>query len=302
MDEWLAAVEKDTRDVPLAQKIIEDKPRVARATAARRRRAATCPPSVCDATVQSYSDPRIEAGMPLDRRHDQVRAQAAAQSHYLPLQFTDAEREALQGAFPTGVCDYSKPGVDRVPTVPWLTYKDGPGGEPLGEVPKSVPAAGALAAAPGGSLVDVRVKAPRLASDSLRGRRIRLRIRGKKGLAAISHFVLQYRRTGRGTRKAYTTLRARLAKSTTRVRFKRGKIGETYLFRITAIGASGKRSAFHHSRTVFPYDDRGKGRRYSRGWRRVKSKRAWLGGYSRTSRPGAALNLPKNRNAAAAST
>jgi hypothetical protein len=139
--------------------------------------------------------------------------------------------------------------------------------------------------------LDVRVKAPRLASDSLRGRNIRLRIHGKKGLPAISHFVLQYRRTGRGSKRVYRTLRARLAKSTRYVRFRKGRIGETYLFRITAVGAGGKRSPFHHSRTVFPYDDRGKGRRYSRGWRRVKNGRAWLGGYSQTSRRGATLSF-----------
>jgi hypothetical protein len=139
--------------------------------------------------------------------------------------------------------------------------------------------------------IDVRVKAPRLASDSLRGRRIRLRIRGKKGLPAISHFVLQYRRTGRGTKRVYKTLRPRLAKSTKRVTFKKGKVGQTYLFRITAIGTNGKRSVFHHSRTVFPYDDQGKGRHYSRGWRRVKNGRAWLGGYSQTSRRGATMRF-----------
>ena len=42
-----------------------------------------------------------------------------------------------QSAFPSGVCDYSKPGVDRVPTVPWLSYADGPGGKPLGAVPQA---------------------------------------------------------------------------------------------------------------------------------------------------------------------
>jgi hypothetical protein len=137
----------------------------------------------------------------------------------------------------------------------------------------------------------VSVKSPRLASDSRRGRAITLKIRDKKGLANITHYVLQYRRTGRGTKRAYTTLRSRLAKTAKRVTFKNGRFGETYLFRITAIGAGGKRSAFRHSRTVFPYDDRGKGRHYSSGWRRIKSRRAWLGGYSQSSRPGATLNF-----------
>ena len=54
------------------------------------------------------------------------------------------------------------------------------------------------------------------------------------------------------------------------------------------------------ARIVFPYDDRGKRRRYSSAWTRVKSKRAWRGGYTQTSARGATLRF-KTR-AAAAST
>ena len=140
------------------------------------------------------------------------------------------------------------------------------------------------------SSVDVKVRSPRLASDSRRGRNIRLRVVDKTGLPAISHFLLQYRRTGRGTKKTYRTLRPRLAKGATSVKFK-GKAGETYLFRIAAIGTGGERSNFRYSRTAFPYDDRGKGRQYSRGWRKVKNSRAWLGGYTQSSRSGATLNF-----------
>jgi hypothetical protein len=297
VDEWLANVEKDPRDMPLGKKIIEDKPESLQDRCTNGA-GTDLPTAECDTIVESYSSPRIEAGMPFT--DDTIKCELAPlrKSHYLPLQVNDATLEALQGAFPQGICDYAKPGVDRVPTVPWLSYKKGPGGEPLGEVPASVPAEGP-GALPGGSVgarpvdpsLDVRVKAPRLASDTLRGRNIRLRIRGKRGLAGISHLVLQYRRTGRGTKRAYTTLRPRLAKSAKRVSFRKGKIGETYLFRITAVGTNGKRSRFRDARTVLPYDDRGKGRRYSRGWRRIRNGRAWQGGYSQTSRRGATLDF-----------
>jgi hypothetical protein len=181
---------------------------------------------------------------------------------------------------------------DFVPERGEIWYSDGTSGFWALKVSPDVwPFRSALAARPVDRSIDVRVKSPRLASDSLRGRKVRLRIRGKKGLGAISHFVLQYRRTGRGTKRTYTTLRPRLAKSTRRVAFRKGRVGETYLFRITAVGVSGKRSPFHHSRTAFPYDDRGKGRRYSKGWRRIKNRRAWLGGYSQTSRRGATLDF-----------
>jgi hypothetical protein len=138
---------------------------------------------------------------------------------------------------------------------------------------------------------DARVQSPLLASNTaVRGRNIRLRIR-KTGVRRISHLVLQYRRTGRGTSRKYRTLRPKLSPNTKRIQFTKGRIGQTYLFRIHAVGKSGVRSAFRYSRTVYPYDDRGKGRRYSAGWTRVKNKLAWLGGYSQSSRPGATLRF-----------
>ena len=56
--------------------------------------------------------------------------------------FTDAEWATLEKTFATGVCDYSKPGVNQRPVVPWLTYSDAHGrviygGKPLGSAPVS---------------------------------------------------------------------------------------------------------------------------------------------------------------------
>ena len=40
-----------------------------------------------------------------------------------PVTFTPAQQARLQAAFPTGVCDWSKPGVDeRPPLGTWLDY------------------------------------------------------------------------------------------------------------------------------------------------------------------------------------
>jgi hypothetical protein len=140
MDSWLAAVEKDTRKVPLAQKIVEDKPDsvVDRCTdgAGNER-----PAAVCDGTVQSYSTPRIEAGMPQADDTIKCDLEPLRREAYAPVTFTDAQWAELQKTFPQGVCDYSKPGPDRVPTLPWLTYENGPGGQPLGGPPSSKPVA-----------------------------------------------------------------------------------------------------------------------------------------------------------------
>jgi len=136
MDEWLAVVERDGRDIPLGRKIIEDKP-ASVTDRCTNGAGAELPASSCDATVQSYSTPRIEAGMPLADDTIKCDLQPLRRDRYAPLQVNDAQWAQLQQAFPDGVCDYSKHGPDRVPTQPWLSYQDGPGGKPLGAAPKS---------------------------------------------------------------------------------------------------------------------------------------------------------------------
>ena len=60
---------------------------------------------------------------------------------YYPVTFTDAQWATMRKTFPTGVCDWSKPGVDQQATIPWQTYQRGVngevvfGGEPLGPAP-----------------------------------------------------------------------------------------------------------------------------------------------------------------------
>ena len=47
------------------------------------------------------------------------------------------ERMRLQAVFPTGVCDWTTPGVEQVPVNPWTTFAGGPGGQPLGPEPEA---------------------------------------------------------------------------------------------------------------------------------------------------------------------
>jgi hypothetical protein len=57
---------------------------------------------------------------------------------------TQAQVDRLKAAFPTGVCDYSKPGIGQRPPVgTYLDFADGPGGEPLRAEPASRAVAGA---------------------------------------------------------------------------------------------------------------------------------------------------------------
>jgi hypothetical protein len=143
VDEWLGNVEKDPRDVPLARKLLDDKPKTLldRCTDGNGH---DVPAAECDAAVQAYSDPRLEAGMPMANDTIKCELRPLNRASYAPAVFTDDEWKTMQKTFPDGVCDYSKPGVARRATVPWQTYQDHDGnvifgGRALGAVPASGP-------------------------------------------------------------------------------------------------------------------------------------------------------------------
>jgi hypothetical protein len=142
VDRWLARVDADHRDVPLAQKIIEDKPSdiAARCTDGAGREQMSW---VCDETVQSYGTPRFGADEPLTDDVLKCRLRPMRKDDY-PVEFTDDQWKRLKKAFPTGVCNYGKPGVHQRGALSWLTYQDARGkviygGRPLGRAPASVP-------------------------------------------------------------------------------------------------------------------------------------------------------------------
>jgi hypothetical protein len=143
IDGWLAAVEADSRDIPLAQKIIENRNVPDRCTNGAGRE---LPAVACDVVVQSYATPRIAAGMPFTDDVMKCQLKPLRRSDYYPITFNDAQWATLEATFPTGVCDYSKPGQYQQNTIAWQTYQkaDGSviyGGEPLGPHPVSTPIA-----------------------------------------------------------------------------------------------------------------------------------------------------------------
>jgi hypothetical protein len=155
MDEWLAVVEADDRDVPLAQKIIDAKGEAGIAERCVSADGQDVPLEFCDGTVDPtiYSSPRIEAGGgdPIvgftDDRLD-CQTMPIEQFDYAGQSFTEvfteAEQATLEATFPTGICDYSRPGHGFQAAVTWLTYQDDQGnvvygGTPMGPAPVSVP-------------------------------------------------------------------------------------------------------------------------------------------------------------------
>ena len=140
MDRWLARVHRDRRQIPLARKIIRDKPKSVQPRCTDGS-GTEQPASVCDATVTSYGTPRQGAGGPLTEDVMKCSLKPLRRSDY-PVTFTDQEWSELQQAFPGGVCDYSRPGVAQRGAIPWLTYQTPKGkviygGKPMGKPPVS---------------------------------------------------------------------------------------------------------------------------------------------------------------------
>jgi hypothetical protein len=130
MDGWLAAVHADHSSLSLPQKIIQDKPLdlTDRCTDGA---GTNLPPLTCDEVVQAYGTPRMSAGMPASDDILECQLVPLKRSSY-PAHFTDAQWSELEAAFPDGVCDYNRPGVDQRPNGK-VIY----GGRPMGPPPTS---------------------------------------------------------------------------------------------------------------------------------------------------------------------
>jgi len=148
----------------------------------------------------------------------------------------------------------------------------------------SGPAAGA-AAGPGAGL-----KAPRLASDQGTSSRFRIRVGRATSTprGAVDHYQVEARDTRSSRlRRLTSTLRGSLVRFT-------GRAGRTYRFRARAVDQRGAVGAWAPARTLVPYDDSPKATkalRYKGRWTRPRSRHAFRGGFSRSSRRGASLSL-----------
>ncbi len=139
MDSWLSKMESDRRHIPLRWKVLADKPAAATdecflgAGLVETTDAATCA-----AAFPHFGDARLAAGESLVDNAMQCRLERLDARDYR-VAFTADQWTRLRQAFPDGVCDWNRPPVGFQPSIPWLTFADGPGGEPLGRVPESHP-------------------------------------------------------------------------------------------------------------------------------------------------------------------
>ena len=78
-----------------------------------------------DAVVPIYGTPRTVAGDAISVDTNKCQLKPLNRSDdYGPTPFTDDQWSRMQALFPEGVCDFSKPGVNQQPTIPWQTYQD----------------------------------------------------------------------------------------------------------------------------------------------------------------------------------
>lgn len=143
MDKWLANLVASSTSASLEARIRATRPTETRdfcllpgdpAQNNRITDQATCD---ADPFLKPNKSPRQVAGGP--RAEDILKCQLKplVQSDYPAATFDAGQFARLQAVFPGGVCDWSKPGVGQQAAASPLTFKAGPGGQPLGDAPVS---------------------------------------------------------------------------------------------------------------------------------------------------------------------
>jgi hypothetical protein len=123
MDVWLANISADTAPAatPLV-KVTRNKPSTLVDGCYLRNGQKITDFAQCLQMFPSHANPRLAAGEPMTQDYLKCNLKPVARADY-PSTLTDAQFASLSAAFPSGVCDYSKPAVGQVPfTRPWLAF------------------------------------------------------------------------------------------------------------------------------------------------------------------------------------
>ena len=138
MDRWLTAIERDQSDIAHEVKVTRNKPPgLFDACFNNGLMYEWRAGSVCEMLFTFTGLSRMVAGGPNTDDVLKCQLKTLNRADY-NVTFTDAQWARIQQTFPSGVCDFSKPGVGQQPPIaPWLTFSSGPGGTPLGPPPTS---------------------------------------------------------------------------------------------------------------------------------------------------------------------
>ena len=120
MDRWITAIKADERDIPEIEKVVENRPadllegcNTRDATPAFIAQAQVRDPSTtCEQIYPSNSFPREVAGAGIAADVVKCQLKPLDPADY-PVAFTPLQWSRLQGIFPSGVCDWSKPGMEQ---------------------------------------------------------------------------------------------------------------------------------------------------------------------------------------------
>ncbi len=147
LDKWLSNIEADQATAPtVAEKVSRNKPPEAFDFCYLGTDYSTkvTDQSRCDADprLRAFSSPRQTAGGPVSENILKCQLKLFSADDYTGAPTgvpSAAQLTRLQAVFPTGVCDWSRPGQYQHPATSPMTYEGGPGGRVLGQAPSSNP-------------------------------------------------------------------------------------------------------------------------------------------------------------------
>jgi len=122
MDRWLGNIVRDHRKLPLAQKVVKNKPADAvdacwtpdEPSVRIVQQQTYDGPGQCNDLYPSFPSPRIVAGGPLASDVIKCALKPVEPDDY-EVEFTSDQMDRLHAIFGDGVCDWSKPGVEQQP-------------------------------------------------------------------------------------------------------------------------------------------------------------------------------------------
>ena len=122
MEQWLAAIANDraAAKTPL-DKVIRNRPVTVTDACYTKEGEKITDVARCARMFPIFSNPRLEAGMPIGATMLKCELKAVDRSDY-SVSLTDEQLAAIRAAFPSGVCDFTKKGIAvRSPEI-WLRY------------------------------------------------------------------------------------------------------------------------------------------------------------------------------------
>ncbi len=131
MQAWLKAVKGDKSMRTLKEKIVANRPPNANDRCGNQDGTNK---SMLECTGYSDLSSRVGAGGPFADDILECQLKPLNQSDY-NIAFTSSQWARLQAAFPSGACDYTKPGKEQQPGVAWLTYMNADGSPIYGGAP-----------------------------------------------------------------------------------------------------------------------------------------------------------------------